>query len=162
MTGGAISDRAATRPVRFALHTEDAAALLEALGARSVVAVGISVSATIAIDLAHRRPDLVRSVVAHESPRGVTRQPPTIRQLAAFSQMGWFLARGRQPAAVATFLRFAYSYRDGGSAWDAFPAQWRQVAAKNARAALDDFRIAIGGYPPAKDLTAITRPVWCT
>ena len=76
--------------------------------------------------------------------------------------MGWLVARGRRPDAVAAFLRFAYSYRDGGSAWDAFPEQWRRAAARNARAAPADFRIAVGAYPSAKELATITRPVFCT
>lgn len=146
----------------IAAHTADAVALLDALGTPPAVAVGISVSATIAIDLALRRPDLVRAVVAHESPWRVSRQPPTIPQLAAFSRMGWLLARGRHPEAVASFLRFAYSYRDGGSAWDAFPEEWRRAAEENAQAALADFRIAVGGYPSAKELARMQRPVLCT
>ncbi len=150
-------------PVRsISTHMADAAALLDALGTPPAIAVGISVSATIAIDLALRRPDLVRAVVAHESPWRVRRQPPTTAQLAAFSRMGWLLARGRHPEAVAAFLRFAYSYRDGGSAWDAFPEEWRQAAKANAQAALADFRIAAGGYPSAKELARMQTPVLCT
>lgn len=143
-------------------HTADAAALLDALAAPPAVVVGISVSATIAIDLALRRPELVRAVVAHESPRHVTRQPPTAAQLSALARMGWLAARGRHADAVAAFLRFAYSYRDGGTAWDAFPEEWRRAAAENAQAALADFRIALGGYPATKELATITRPVLCT
>lgn len=150
-------------PVRsIATHAADAAGLLDALRTPPVVAVGISVSATIALDLALRRPDLVRAVVAHESPWRVRRQPPTIPQLAAFSRMGWRVARGRHAEAVAAFLRFAYSYRDGGSAWDAFPEDWRRTAEENAHAALADFRIAVGGHPSAKELATMTRPVLCT
>lgn len=68
------------------------------------------------------------------SRRGVVRrQPPTIPQLAAFSRMGWLVARGRHAEAVAAFLRFAYSYRDGGSAWDAFPEEWRRAATRTRR-----------------------------
>lgn len=156
-------ERSAGEPVKsIATHTADAAALLEALEAPSAVAVGISISATIAIDLALRRPDLVRAVVAHESPRHVTRQPPTIPQLTALARMGWLAARGRHADAVAAFLRFAYSYRDDGTAWDAFPEEWRHAAAENALAALADFRIAVGGYPSAEELATITRPVFCT
>ena len=65
-------------PVRsIATHTADAATLLDALQTPPVIAVGTSIGATIAIDLALRRPDLVRAVLAHESPWRVTRQPPT-------------------------------------------------------------------------------------
>ena len=44
-------------------HARDAAAVLEALEARPAVAVGTSAGATIALELAVRRPDLVRAVV---------------------------------------------------------------------------------------------------
>lgn len=143
-------------------HTADAAALVDARAAAPVVAVGISVGATIAIDLARLHPELVRAVVAHESPWHVTRRRPTRSQLAALSKMAWLSARGREPEAAATFLRFAYSYRDGGSAWDRFPDAWRQAVSDNARAALTDIRVAIGSYPSARQLAAIDRPVVCS
>lgn len=146
----------------IATHTVDAAALLDALQTPPIVAVGTSIGATIAIDLALRRPDLVRAVLAHESPWRVTRQPPTVSQIAALGSMGWLAARGRHPDAAARFLRFAYTYRDGGSAWDAFPEEWRQTVSENAKAALADIRIAIGGYPAAKDLATIKTPVVCS
>jgi pimeloyl-ACP methyl ester carboxylesterase len=146
----------------IAVHTEDAAALLDALRTPPAVVVGTSIGATIAIDLALRRPDLVRAVVAHESPWHVARQPPTRSQVQALARLGWLSARGRHADAAAAFLRFAYTYRDGGTAWDAFPEEWRQAVSENAKAALTDIRIAIGGYPPAKDLAAITPPVVCT
>jgi pimeloyl-ACP methyl ester carboxylesterase len=146
----------------IAVHTDDAAALLDSLQTPPVVAFGISVGATIAIDLARRRPDLVHAVVAHESPWHVTRHRPTVRQIRALGAMQWRAARGRHADAVEVFLRFAYAYRDGGSAWDAFPDEWRQVAREEAVASLDDIRIAVGAYPKARELAQVTRPVLCT
>jgi pimeloyl-ACP methyl ester carboxylesterase len=143
-------------------HTADLATLLDNLGVTDAVISGTSIGATIAIDLARLRPDLVRAVVAHESPWHVTRQPPTFAQMAALSKMTWLSSRGRPADAVAAFLRFAYHYRDGGSAWDRFPDAWRQAAADNAEASLADIRIAIGGYPATKDLSTVSRPVVCT
>ncbi|MBV8735209.1 MAG: alpha/beta hydrolase [Solirubrobacterales bacterium] len=83
--------RSGGEPVRsIATHTADAAALLDALQTPPVVAVGTSIGATIAIDLTLRRPDLVRAVLAHESPWRVTRQPPTVSQIAALrAWAGW-------------------------------------------------------------------------
>jgi pimeloyl-ACP methyl ester carboxylesterase len=149
-------------PHSIAQHTADAAALVETLQAAPVVAVGTSVGATIAIDLARLRPDLVHAVVAHESPWHVTRHRPTLRQIRALSRMSWLASRGRHPEAAAAFLRFAYTYRDGGSAWDQFPDYWRQAVSENAEAALTDIRIAIGSYPSRQQLAAIDRPVTCT
>jgi pimeloyl-ACP methyl ester carboxylesterase len=56
-------------------HTRDAAAILDALAARPAVAVGTSAGAAIALDLAVRRPDLVRAVVVHEAPWRALRHP---------------------------------------------------------------------------------------
>jgi pimeloyl-ACP methyl ester carboxylesterase len=76
--------------------------------------------------------------------------------------MSWLSARHRYPEALAAFLRFAYSYRDGGSAWDRFPAEWRQIAADNAEAGVADLRAAIRGYPKAKQLAGVTTPIVCS
>ena len=63
---------------------------------------------------------------------------------------------------VETLLRSAYSYRDGGSAWEAFPEEWREAARDNAEAALADFRNSIGVYPSAADLATVDVPVVCS
>jgi pimeloyl-ACP methyl ester carboxylesterase len=70
--------------------------------------------------------------------------------------------QGRHADAAAAFLRFAYTYRKGGTAWDSFPEEWRQTVSENAEAALTDIRIAISGYPHPKELVAVTQPVTCT
>jgi pimeloyl-ACP methyl ester carboxylesterase len=49
-------------------HSTDAAALLDSLQTAPAVVVGTSAGAAIAVDLAVRRPDLVRVAVAHEFP----------------------------------------------------------------------------------------------
>ena len=155
--------RSPGQPVRsIPAHTADAAALLEALHTPPAVVAGASVGATIGIDLALRRPDLVRAVIAHESPWRASRRRPTASSLAALSSMGWLALRGRHADAAESFLRWAYAYRDGGTAWDALPAEWRHAARDNARAVLADIRIAIGGYPPSRQLAAISTPVVCT
>ncbi len=143
-------------------HTADAAAIVETLAAAPAVVVGTSIGATIAIDLALHRPDLVRGVVAHESPWNALRHIPTRSQLAALMGMRWLSLRGRHAQAAERFLRFAYSYRDGGNAWDAFPEDWRRIARENARPSLADIGIAIGNYPTAKELATMTVPILCT
>src|SRR5499425_2367347 len=142
-------------------HTRDAAAILDALEARPVVVVGTSAGATIALDLAVRRPDLVRAVVIHEAAWRALRHP-SASGLGALARMEWLAWRGRYPQAAETLLRWVYSYRDGGSAWDAFPEQWRQTARENGRSVVADLRASMGSYPPATDLATITAPVVCT
>jgi pimeloyl-ACP methyl ester carboxylesterase len=143
-------------------HTADAAAILDALRAPSAVVVGTSIGATIGIDLALRRPDLVRTVVAHESPWRASRRRPTMSSIAALARMGWLALRGHHADAAESFLRWAYRYPGGGTAWDALPAEWRRAARDNAKAVLADIRIATGGYPSPKELATITPPVVCT
>ena len=155
--------RSGGEPVRsMSTHTTDAAALLESLRSTPAVVVGTSAGAAIAVDLAVRRPDLVRVVVAHEFPWRFTRHLPTLSQLAALIEIGSLALRGRQSDAAEALLRAAYTYRDGGSAWDAFPEEWRRTGRVNARAALADFRNSIGIYPSAKDLATVDVPTVCT
>jgi pimeloyl-ACP methyl ester carboxylesterase len=150
-------------PARVAsVHTADAAALLECLRTPPAVVVGTSAGAAIAVDLAVRRPDLVRAAVAHEFPWRFTRHLPAASQVAALARIGSLVLRGRRSEAAEALLRSAYTYRDGGSAWDAFPEEWRQVARENAAAALADFRNSIGCYPSAADLATLEVPVVCS
>jgi pimeloyl-ACP methyl ester carboxylesterase len=155
--------RSGGEPVRsISAHTADAAAVLESLVAEPAVVVGTSAGAAIAVDLAVRRPDLVRSVVAHEFPWRFTRHLPTSTQIRALAEIGSFSLRGRHADAAEALLRAAYSYRGGGSAWDAFPEEWRETARENARPALADFMNSIRSYPSATDLATVEVPVVCT
>ena len=150
-------------PVRsMSTHTTDAAALLDALRAPPAVVVGTSAGAAITIDLAVRRPDLVRVAIAHEFPWRFTRHPPTVAQVKALTKIGLLALLGRHGDAAEVLLRTAYTYRDGGTAWDAFPDEWRRTGRDNARAALADFRNSIVTYPSAHDLATIEAPVVCT
>jgi pimeloyl-ACP methyl ester carboxylesterase len=142
-------------------HGRDAAAVLEALEARPTVLVGTSAGATIALGLAVRRPDLVRAVVVHEAPWRALRHPDA-SGLGTLARMQWLAWRGRYGQAAETLLRWVYAYRDGGSAWDAFPEQWRRTARENGRSVVADLNSTMGGYPRAQDLAAIAAPVVCT
>ncbi len=153
-SGGGILRDAST-------HTRDAAGLLEALAATPAVVVGTSAGATIALDLAVRRPDLVHAVVAHEAPWRALLHPAA-PGLAALARMQWLAWQGRYADATEVLLHYVYSYRDGGSAWDAFPDEWRQVARRNGRAVLADLRATLGSYPRNRDLAGMTTPVVCS
>jgi len=148
--------RSGGEPVRsMATHTADAAAMLECLQAAPAVILGTSAGAAIAVDLAVRRSDLVRVVVAHEFPWRFTRHLPDASQVSALVEIGALTLRGRHEHAVNVLLRSAYAYRDGGSAWDAFPEEWRRVARENARPSLADFRHSIATYPSGTDLATV-------
>jgi pimeloyl-ACP methyl ester carboxylesterase len=77
-------------------------------------------------------------------------------------RVGLLALRGRQSDAAEALLRSAYTYRDGGTAWDAFPEEWRRAGRENAGAALADLRNSIGSYPSAADLATVRVPVVCS
>jgi 3-oxoadipate enol-lactonase len=155
--------RSGGEPVRFmSTHTADAAGLLEYLRTPPAVLVGTSAGAAIAVDLAVRRPDLVRGVAAHEFPWRYARHLPSVSQAVALAQIGLLALRRRDRDAAETLLRSAYAYRDGGSAWDTFPEEWRRAGRDNAAAALADFRNSIGVYPSRSDLATVRVPVVCS
>jgi pimeloyl-ACP methyl ester carboxylesterase len=155
--------RSGGAPVRsVSRHTADSAALLEHVGAAPAIVFGMSSGATITVDLAVRRPDLVRAVVEHEAPWRMTRHLPPLSRVPALARIGWLSIIGRQGDAADLLLRSAYAYRDGGSAWDAFPEEWRRAGRENARATLTDFINSIGNYPTATDLATVEVPVVCS
>jgi pimeloyl-ACP methyl ester carboxylesterase len=158
--GYARSGGGTVRPM--STHTADAAALLGSLRARPAVVVGTSAGAAIAVDLAVRRPDLVRAVVAHEFPWRFSHQLPNASQLAALAKIGSLILLRRHRDAAEVLLRSAYAYRDGGSAWDAFPEEWRRAGRENARAALADLRNSVAEYPRRRDLAQMSVPVVCS
>jgi hypothetical protein len=131
-------------------------------GLTALAGLAASLLVLIAIDLAVRRPDLVQTIIEHEGPWRFTRHLPTGPQVAALATIGSLVLRGRQADAAEALLRSAYSYRDGGTAWDAFPEEWRRVARENARATLWDFLITIGSFPSRTDLATVRVPVVCS
>lgn len=149
-------------PRTMSAHTADAAAVLEQLSTRPAVVVGTSSGAGIAVDLAVRRPDLISVAVAHEFPWRALRRLPSGSELAALATIGSFVLRRRPGDAAEALLRFAYAYRDGGSAWDAFPEEWRRAGREHAGATLADFLNSAGDYPTARDLASVEVPVVCS
>ncbi len=144
-----------------AVHTRDAAAVLGALTSAPAVVVGTSAGATIALDLAVRRPDLVLAVLVHEAPWRALRHP-TASALATLARVEWLALRSRHADAAEVLLRYVYGYRDGGSAWDAFPESWRRTARDNGRSVIADLHSTLGERPRASDLAKVTAPVVCT
>jgi len=155
--------RSGGEPARsISAHTADAAAILDSLQTQPAVVVGTSAGAAIAVDLAVRRPALLRAVIAHEFPWRFARHRPTASQVKALAKIGSLALLRRYGDAAETLLRSAYTYRDGRSAWDDFPEEWKRTARANARTALADFRNSIADYPSAKDLASVGVPVVCT
>ena len=154
--------RSGGEPARsISTHTADAAAILEYLRAPPAVVVGTSAGATIAVDLAVRRPELVRTVVAHEAAWRAIRHLPTASQVAAVAKIGSLVLRDRHsdaaealfapPTATVTVERRGMpSPRSGGGRQGERPCS------------PGGLRNSIGNYPPPQALATITVPVVCT
>ena len=82
--------------------------------------------------------------------------------IATLARMEWMARRARYAEAAEVLLRWVYAYRDGGTAWDAFPEEWRVAARENGPSVVADLRSTIGSYPRRSDLATITVPVVCT
>jgi esterase len=133
-------------------HTDDAAALLEALGAAPAAVVGRSYGGEIATDLALRYPQRVRGLVLLEGASlGLS------AEAAAWEES---LRRRVQGAAAddlttvgETFIRTVL----GAAAWDGFPAPVRQMFTDNSPAILAE---VTGGPLPVGQaaLASIDQP----
>ena len=117
----------------IAEQAEDAAALLDALGATPALVIGRSYGGTIAIDLALRHPDRVRAVVGLE-PDGSREMAP-----AAAAWVDAFAERMRAVAArdgVHTLGEALITEVGGEDAWRSFPDEVRGALAGNGPAIL--------------------------
>ena len=114
-------------------QADDAAALLDALGATPAIVIGRSYGGTIAIDLALRHSDRVRAVVALE-PDGSREMAP-----AAAAWVDAFAERMRAVAArdgVHALGEALITEVGGEDAWRSFPDEVRGALAGNGSAIL--------------------------
>jgi esterase len=127
-------------------HADDAAALLEALGATPAAVVGRSYGGEVATDLALRYPERVRALVLLEA---------AVLNLSAEAVAWEEWLRQRVQAAAAddpatvgeTFIRAVL----GDAAWDGFPAPVKQMFADNGPAILAE----VTGGPLPVDKAAL-------
>src|SRR5262245_38581832 len=135
-----------------AQHTDDAAALIDALDAAPAIVIGRSHGAEIAVDLALRHPELVRALALLEG--------GGLALSDAFTAWHAELA-GRVEAAAEldmstvgeTFLRGAL----GDAAWDASPEAVRQIFADNVPAIVAEVEAGVRQIT-GEELGSIRRP----
>jgi pimeloyl-ACP methyl ester carboxylesterase len=111
---------------------DDLAALIEALGDGAVHLVGSSYGASISLALAGRRPELVRSVVAHEP--ALTGVIPVPEIDAAFRSVQDQIAAGDVAGGTR---RFFEEVALGPGGWDLIPEPIQRAAIGNAQTFVD-------------------------
>jgi pimeloyl-ACP methyl ester carboxylesterase len=110
---------------------DDLAALIEGLDIAPARLVGNSFGASIALSLAARRPDLVRSVAAHEPPLAdLAADHPAIRQARADMATSIALIHeGRREAAAIAFVETLVL---GPGGWDQMPQEVQAMMVRHA------------------------------
>jgi pimeloyl-ACP methyl ester carboxylesterase len=146
--GHTRSGRGAVAPTRRR-HEDDLAALIESLGAGPVHLAGTSYGALLTLELAGRRPDLVRGVVVHEPPAVALHPVPEME--ARFAAVGAQIAAGDPAGATRRFFEDAVL---GPGGWALLPEPVREAAIGNAQTFLD--MLADPGWG-ALDIAAIAR-----
>jgi pimeloyl-ACP methyl ester carboxylesterase len=137
--GHSRSERPATQGSRRT-DEDDLAALIEAFDLAPAHLVGNSYGASISLGLASRRPDLVRSVIAHE--------PPLLGTASDNAQLRPMMAeiRGRLEAVArqlrlgdieAGVARFIEEVALGPGMWEQIPVESRRMFMHNAPTFLD-------------------------
>jgi O-succinylbenzoic acid--CoA ligase len=150
--GSGGSRMAVARPIEVARHVEDAAQVLAACGEPDAVLVGHSFGGVVALELAARRTDLARAVVAWEPPYLPLAPEPdreTLIRVAALVQRA-HAARGRAGAA-RVFMDIV-----SPGAWDRLRPIQRETLEAEGDGVLAD--AAMPGLDP-EGLRAIGVPV---
>jgi pimeloyl-ACP methyl ester carboxylesterase len=136
----------------------DAAALLDQLGASPATVVGWSGGGVIALMLAHRHPDKVASLVLAEPALHLSTHP-TLSSLQMTFRNQVARRRGRQGAAAAIMYRWVTPPGTAATAFDDFPARWREQMIDNAPATLREMDQQMVPKPRRRDLASIRCPV---
>ena len=133
-------------------HADDAAALIDALGAAPAIVVGRSYGGETAIDLALRFPDSVRAMVLLEAAL-LTLSEGASRWAAEIEELVFAAADDDVSTVAETFLRRVL----GDAAWDGFPEPAKQMFVGNGPAIVAELR---GGVldVDAEQLATIDRP----
>jgi pimeloyl-ACP methyl ester carboxylesterase len=137
-------------------HSEDAAALIEALGLAPVAVFGNSAGAIIGLDLAIRRPELVRGAILHEPPMTAGMSNPE-EVMGAFQQVvenG--MQRGGPRGGVEAFFRFVA----GDETFEKLDPRLRERMLENGETCLFIEMLVFPAYGPDEaTLAAIEVPL---
>ena len=143
-------------PRDWEAHREDAAALLDKLGAKPAVVVGYSGGAMIALDLALQRPELVRELVLLDPAFNLKRciTPGLVGHMLTARLLNRL---GRPRRGAEHWMRYVSSYPSGGSAFDRSPVERREALLDNAGGIFADADSGRGNVPEDR-LASINIP----
>ena len=133
-------------------HADDAAALIDALGAAPAIVIGRSYGGETAVDLALRYPDRVRALVLLEAAL-LSLSEAAARWASQLEQQVFAAAEADMSTVAETFLCAVL----GDGAWEAFPEPAKRMFTANGPAIVAELR---GGFleVDAAELDTIVHP----
>jgi non-heme chloroperoxidase len=140
------------------VHADDAAAFIMSLDIAPAVVVAHSAGAIVALDLATRRPELVRQLVLLDPAVGL-RSNVTPQLAFAFAKMHVLRRLGRDRQALDTWLRFATSYSTGSSAFERMGKDRRERLRTNRDGIFADLSTIRGSDIRRQALMSMRVPV---
>ncbi len=137
-------------------HSEDAAALIEALGLAPVAVFGNSAGAIIGLDLSIRRPELVRGAILHEPPMVAGMSNPE-EMMGAFQQV---VEGGMQSGGLRGGVEAFFRFVAGDETFEKLDPQLRERMLGNGETCLITEMPVFPAYEPDEaTLAAVEVPV---
>ena len=138
-------------------HTRDAAGLIEALDATPALVVGHSMGGMLALDLAIRRPEVVRGLVVVEPPLHFKKHPSMKMMRELIGAQIVRRRRGDEEAAVR-FMRWATSMSDGTNGYDLTPPDQQAKLRANSAAIMRELDSGTGEHVKNDEIARISCP----
>lgn len=162
--GSGRSQRTRERLTRR-LHEDDLAAVIEALGPGPAHVVGNSYGAATALGLAARRPELFRSLLAHEPPLpAIVGDDPSARAAIAQTQvsLGAVVERVEACDLAGGAEQFVDEVALGPGGWATLPEPIREIMIANASAVAEEMRDPALASVDLEALAEIDVPILLT
>jgi pimeloyl-ACP methyl ester carboxylesterase len=134
-------------------NSDDAAAVLSAVGVPSALVFGTSNGAAVALEMTLRHPERTRQTILHEMPLLSVLDDPAPVVSAIESAIGPAMEAGGPRAGLDAFLRFAF----GDTIVDAFAPEFRERLLANADMAFSIELPAFQAYSPESERLAACR-----
>jgi pimeloyl-ACP methyl ester carboxylesterase len=159
--GHGQSATAPAGPLSRRRHEDDLAALIETVAGGRAHVAGNSYGGSIALGLAVRRPELLRSLSVHEPPLvGVAARDPIVEQAAKDLETVGEIIRHGDPEAGAR--HFVEHVAIGPGAWPTLPPEVRDAMIRNAPAFAAELRDADGADADLDAVAALDLPLQLT
>jgi pimeloyl-ACP methyl ester carboxylesterase len=162
--GSGRSQRTRDRLTRR-MHEDDLASVIEALGAAPAHVVGNSYGASVALGLAARRPELFRSLTAHEPPLvAIAGEDPAARAELEQTRAS-FAAVVEQVEAcdvAGAAQRFVEEVALGPGGWATLPEPIQEIMISNATVTAEEMRDPALGSVDLDALARIDVPILIT